>query len=216
MASRKRKRAPEVSVEREEVHEGRVSIQPQPRTEEKSSEGDVIGDVRALDTTPFTKEPTLVVTLRSLPTDRDDLWRASVDSHFQRRMWNQNLQGLNRELPQNEVAAMALNEVAAEQGRGFFYYLPSCEVWKTPDKEPLLPRGRVPVSPGAAYPTLISSGMQALWHVFAVCRIELGGSNVTPSSRALPLARLSSLFSTLTTLRHRLHHVQGVTPYDLD
>jgi hypothetical protein len=53
-----------------------------------------------------------------------------------------------RELPGNEVLVMALNEIAAEQGRGFYYYLPFREAWKKHDSIDLLPVSRRPVAPG--------------------------------------------------------------------
>ena len=56
--------------------------------------------------------------------------------------------GFVRELPDNEVLVMALNEISAERGRGFFYYLPFREAWKKHDSINLLPISRRPVAPG--------------------------------------------------------------------
>jgi len=53
-----------------------------------------------------------------------------------------------RGLPDNETLVMALNEIAAERGRGFFYYLPFREAWKKHDGVDLLPVSRRPTAPG--------------------------------------------------------------------
>lgn len=86
--------------------------------------------------------------LRSLPSTRDLFWQQLTSDHASAAIWDKNHHGLERLLPGNETVAMALNEIAADGERGFFYYLPSREYWKTPDKEPLLPVGRAPGAPG--------------------------------------------------------------------
>lgn len=64
---------------------------------------------------------------------------------------DKNGDGVKRSLPGNEKSAMALNEFAAEAGRGFFLYLPSKDVWKTVPDSTRLPATRVPVAPRHAH-----------------------------------------------------------------
>lgn len=87
-------------------------------------------------------------TLRSLPSSRDVFWKRLTTDGDPAAVWDKNHHGLERLLPGNETLVMALNEIAADNGRGFFYYLPSREYWKTPDREPLMPVGRAPGIPG--------------------------------------------------------------------
>lgn len=60
--------------------------------------------------------------------------------------------GYMRDLPGNEILVMALNEIAADRGRGFFFYLPFREAWKKTDSLDLLPASRIPSAPGQVHP----------------------------------------------------------------
>lgn len=52
--------------------------------------------------------------------------------------------GNNRFLSANELAAMALNEIASQQGRGFFYHLKCRDRWKKFPGEEQWPSSRQP------------------------------------------------------------------------
>jgi len=56
--------------------------------------------------------------------------------------------GRKRKLPDNEVGALILNEFATLSGNGFFYYLPSRDVWKMNPQESRRPKSRTPEAPG--------------------------------------------------------------------
>ncbi|KAI7161147.1 hypothetical protein KC349_g2986 [Hortaea werneckii] len=76
-----------------------------------------------------------------------------------------------RELPCNEKFAMGLNELAAENGLGFFYFLPNRDVWG--DKggnDELHPEGRLPPQPGERFADLLY--VPHRWSVNAVRRFR--------------------------------------------
>lgn len=89
----------------------------------------------------------------SAPILRDMLQTTSLlmpdaASQLELKVADKDSNGYLRELPDNEVLVMALNESAAAQGRGFYYYLPFREAWKKHDSVNLLPKSRVPIAPG--------------------------------------------------------------------
>lgn len=109
----------------------------EPHRERKRAHGDDEDGARAP-----RKRMKVEGTLRMLPTTADYFLQ-----HCGETLMDKNLYGRVRELPRNEKDTMALNEIAARQRRAFFFFLPSHQVWKTPDREPLRPLSRVPPSP---------------------------------------------------------------------
>lgn len=91
---------------------------------------------------------TSVPTLRAVPPSARLFWKDTIQEQLSQGAKDRYNRGILRDLTKHEITTMALNEVAAELGRGFFFYLPSREVWKTPASESMIPRSRVPEYPG--------------------------------------------------------------------
>lgn len=74
--------------------------------------------------------------LRQLPQEYRFL-KSTYAEHKSQVIYDKTADGTNkRELYPNELATMALNELAVSRGRGLFYHLPSRESWR---KEPAKP-----------------------------------------------------------------------------
>lgn len=91
------------------------------------------------------------VVLRKLPSSDRHFWDTAQPKHLLQNVFDQAPESRKRKLPENEIVAMALNEVAAsleDGGRGFFYHLRNRDAWKKAPGEETCPKGRVPVKPG--------------------------------------------------------------------
>lgn len=86
--------------------------------------------------------------LRDVPRSDKFFWKDTIAEQIAQKVEDRDLSGYKRALPGNETLVMGLNEIAVEQGYGFFLHLPSRESWKTNDDESLLPLSRRPGSPG--------------------------------------------------------------------
>ena len=53
-----------------------------------------------------------------------------------------------RSLRKNEIAVMALNEIAVERGHSFFFHLTSRDCWYKTFKDELCPEHRIASRPG--------------------------------------------------------------------
>lgn len=95
-----------------------------------------------------TNTATRPVVLRDLPICERQFWKPSVAEQMRQDVIDKNSRSVKRELSKAEVTTLALNEVAAEKGRGYFMWLPSREVWKTPSNDSLIPVARNPLPPG--------------------------------------------------------------------
>ncbi|THX31612.1 hypothetical protein D6D12_02718 [Aureobasidium pullulans] len=89
--------------------------------------------------------------LRQLEHSRRYFWRQSIDEQLSLKIHERDVNG-KRLLSGNEILVMALNEMAAHRGRGFFFYLPPMRAH--PTKSLLIPESRVPSPPGPDYPSL--------------------------------------------------------------
>lgn len=87
-------------------------------------------------------------TLRVVARSERFFWRPTIQDQLSHVVIDRAERCVKRAVPENEVLACALNEVAVAAGRGFFLYLPSRNVWKIAANETLLPAGRVPPQPG--------------------------------------------------------------------
>ena len=72
--------------------------------------------------------PTL--TLRTLPESSRYFWKTSHSELLSQTVYDKRPDGVKRVLPENEVAVMALNEIAAIRGLGFFFHLKSRTCWR--------------------------------------------------------------------------------------
>lgn len=100
-------------------------------------------------------------TLRTLPTSPRHFWKESVEEQLSQEMHDRREHMITRPLPGHEIMAMALNEIAAHRGQGFFFHLPSRHYWKKYEDSSRLPAGRVPPTPRCVqYPRrhLVSKG----------------------------------------------------------
>ena len=87
------------------------------------------------------------LTLRTLPQSSRHFWKTSHLDQVSQSM--NDYIGVKRELPPNEIAVMALNEIAVERGHGFFFHLKSrVSGYKKSGKEELSPADRVAPGPG--------------------------------------------------------------------
>lgn len=87
--------------------------------------------------------------LRDLPTSKRYFWAASWEEQWNLSITDRRPHGTTmRLMSKNESTAMALNEIAVEKGRGFFYHLRNKEYWKKAPNIEACPSSRVPVQPG--------------------------------------------------------------------
>ena len=88
-------------------------------------------------------------TLRELSLSDFHFWRDSLSEQFSLTVLDQKSDGTKRPLPKNEIAAMALNEIAVQHKRGFFLHLLSRKAWTSkPPSEAICPPGRLSPQPG--------------------------------------------------------------------
>jgi hypothetical protein len=86
--------------------------------------------------------------LREIKPSARYFWCNETQTGLVKLVEDHNANRTKRPLPENEIAAMALNEVAAERGRGFFFHARGRESWKSSPGEGLCPAKRVPSTPG--------------------------------------------------------------------
>lgn len=83
--------------------------------------------------------------LRSLPLSAHYFWDDSQPKHMNHTTTiDKASTSGNRNLPENEIAVMALNEVAADRGRGFFFHFRNRDCWKKA-KGDTCPTSRTPI-----------------------------------------------------------------------
>ena len=88
--------------------------------------------------------PTL--TLRTLPESSRYFWKTSHSEQLSQTVYDKRSDGNQRLLPANEVAVMALNEIAATRGQGFFFHLKNRTCWRGAPQD--CPRSRALPRPG--------------------------------------------------------------------
>ena len=103
-----------------------------------------IGAVDGVDPDSKVKSPTL--TLRTLPESSRYFWKTSHSEQLSQTVYDKRSDGNKRLLPANEVAVMALNEIAVTRGQGFFFYLKNRTCWRGAPQD--CPRSRALPRPG--------------------------------------------------------------------
>ena len=88
--------------------------------------------------------PTL--TLRTLPESSRYFWKTSHSEQLSQTVHDKRSDGNKRLLLANEVAVMALNEIAVTRGQGFFFYLKNRTCWRGEPQD--CPRSRALPRPG--------------------------------------------------------------------
>lgn len=71
-------------------------------------------------------------------------WKDSTTEQLTTLHYDKHPEQYSRPLPNNEVMVMALNEIAAHHGSGFFFYLPSKNATRKPAAEEVSPVSRRP------------------------------------------------------------------------
>ena len=87
------------------------------------------------------------IPLRDLPAIARFFWKGSQPEQYHTGATDVDSHGYTFELYKNTVAAMALNEYAAQAGQGFFYFLRSRLAWKR-KTESVCPESRLRGQPG--------------------------------------------------------------------
>ena len=87
------------------------------------------------------------IALRDATRSRRLFWKDTAEEQTSLNVTDQNADYWKKDLSANEVAVLALNELAAEKGRGFFYHLPSRFAWTTTPDHNRLPSERAPATP---------------------------------------------------------------------
>ena len=85
--------------------------------------------------------------LREIPPSRRQFWKETQAEQFAQKVIDQNQDYGKRDLPGNEVVVLALNEIAAEKGRMYFYFLPSRRAYDKTKQEGRLPAQRQAPTP---------------------------------------------------------------------
>lgn len=96
------------------------------------------------------------LTLRMLERSDRYFWQRSYKEQVQQTMADKHTNGGIRLLPPNEITVMALNEICAHRGRGFFFFFKSRDAWKKPPSTMLCPPSRAPPQPGSVLAPYIS------------------------------------------------------------
>lgn len=86
--------------------------------------------------------------LRTAQTSDRCFWAATTAEQFDQEVCDQNADYGKRVLPKNEVAVLALNEIAARHRRAFFFHLPSRQSWTSKPNDVRMPLARMPLAPG--------------------------------------------------------------------
>ena len=93
--------------------------------------------------------------LRNLQPSERFFWKETLSEQLSQKVIDQNADYGKRLLPENEVTALAFNEIAAKYRQGFCFHTPSRSAWTTAADEERLPSERTPGAPGSQYPTLL-------------------------------------------------------------
>ncbi|KAK5703519.1 hypothetical protein LTR17_022031 [Elasticomyces elasticus] len=94
--------------------------------------------------------------LRDIPSSARYFWQNSTLAQLKMTAFDQNTEYIKRKLPEQEVCALALNEIAVEHRSGFFFHLPSRQASTSNPGEDRLPHERrVPEPSSTDYPALI-------------------------------------------------------------
>ncbi|CAO1601258.1 hypothetical protein XANCAGTX0491_004924 [Xanthoria calcicola] len=94
------------------------------------------------------------VTLRLLPQSQFYFWKPSYNDQVSQVIHDKTVDGTVKRLSKHDITAMALNEIAADRKRGFFWYFKSRAEWLKSPMEALCPKSRVSPRPRADYPSL--------------------------------------------------------------
>lgn len=82
-------------------------------------------------------------TLRDLEQSDRHFWKDSLAEQLAQSVKDKSTDGNLRKLPGNETTVMALNEIAVQRGRGFFYHFRETHGgWKSHSNEDLWPGSR--------------------------------------------------------------------------
>lgn len=148
--------------------------------------------------------------LRNITSQRH-FWKTTLQDQLTQQAWDD--VEWRRKLRSNEVMTMALNEIAAASGRGFFFHVPSRETYKQ-DEDVNHPAGRRPRAPRllsllidsaaltkAGHDTQISStwtsyGIRRPWKHSIQALKEPATSNATDASTCHRTIRRCLPFST--------------------
>ena len=87
-------------------------------------------------------------TLRNIPTSDRYFWKDALADQRGLVVKEKQISRTFRQLPGNELIAMALNEVAFSRGRGFFLHLRNRDSHKTPPSKSICPTSRAHTKPG--------------------------------------------------------------------
>lgn len=100
-------------------------------------------------------------TIRATPLSKRHFWKESIGEQISQTVVDQNPDYIKRTLTENEVTVLALNEIAAEHGRGFFFHLPSRLAWTSAVDRRRLPTERIPKPPGYGITFLSAAAVDA-------------------------------------------------------
>jgi|SRR5436853_692887 hypothetical protein len=88
--------------------------------------------------------------LRGVAPSNRHFWKLSSADQLGQKIYDRSMDGSERPVPNSEIDVMALNEISAHCGRGFFFHLKNRDIWKKHStKEELYPLSRVPPPPGS-------------------------------------------------------------------
>lgn len=92
----------------------------------------------------------VVPLLRELDNSRRYFWKPGLSEQLSLVVRDKRFNsGIPRPLPPNEMIAMALNEIAAHKGYGFFFFLPNANTYGDKGGDPACrPQHRLPPAPG--------------------------------------------------------------------
>ncbi|THX30721.1 hypothetical protein D6D10_08559 [Aureobasidium pullulans] len=93
--------------------------------------------------------------LRTIETSNRYFWAVDHTQQWSLTVTDKSPDGTQRSLPKNELTVMALNEMAAKAGRGYFFHLRNKEFWKKAPNSELCPPERKPQQPGAQFPEIL-------------------------------------------------------------
>ncbi|KAG9526408.1 hypothetical protein KCV07_g865, partial [Aureobasidium melanogenum] len=111
--------------------------------------------------TEGTPQGTEACSLREIEKSDRFFWKTDQNEQWSMSVFDKMTNGKKRPLAKNEIAVMALNEIAAANGQGFFFHLRNKEFWKKPPNSELHPSDRVAPQPGATYPDILF--MRFVW-----------------------------------------------------
>jgi hypothetical protein len=86
--------------------------------------------------------------LRTLERSDRCFWKTSHSAQLDQTIFDKSSDGTSRQIPSNEIAVMALNEIAVHHKRGFFLHFKGRDGWKKRPSEELCPASRISPQPG--------------------------------------------------------------------